>query len=88
MLPSTTSVIGPATLTSVPCGDAVPVFNRSTMCCVSHAATPASRGDVSDGAYQFCTGINPPARSSVLALAPSALRLAWQALQWPRASTR
>ena len=84
MLPATTSPIGPLTAPRVE----TPLASNSTISPGSPSATPACVGAVSDGAYQFCTGIKPPARSSVLALAPSALRLAWHALQWPSPSTR
>ena len=84
MLPPTTSPIGPATAPRAE----TPLRSSATMCGVSQPATLASSAEVSEGAYQFCTGISPPARSSVLEVAPSALRLAWQALQWPRPSTR
>src|SRR3954453_14537387 len=68
---STTSLIGPIT---VPRGD-TPVFSNATTSRTSQSATLDSSADVSDGAYQFCTGIRPPARSSGPAGAPSAFRL-------------
>ncbi len=58
--PPTTSVIGPITMPRAE----TPVFIRSTTCCTSPVGHAASCGDVSEGAYQFCTGIRPPARSS------------------------
>jgi len=67
-----------------------PSLSRLTICSRSHWLTPASCGEASDGAYQFCIGIKPPARSrsSAWLLAPSALRAVWQALQWPGPLTR
>ena len=53
----------------------------------SQSPTPVSRAELSDGAYQFWTGIRPPPMSSSFT-APRMLRLAWQALQWPSPSTR
>src|SRR5262249_59879203 len=77
-LGATAADIGPNT---APRGD-TPVRRRSTMSFTSQSPSPVSRLDVSDGAYQFCTGIRPPPTSSSLT-APSMLRLPWQALPWP-----
>ena len=84
VLPSTTSAIGPATDA---CGD-TPLCSSATTSSVGHCRTPASCASVSAGAYQFCTGISPPASPRPLAVAPKALRAPWQALQWPSPLTR
>ena len=83
VLPSTTPAMGPIT-------DAfavTPTFKSAVMSLIAQSPSPASTLDTSDGAYQFCSGMSPPARSGP-AVAPRALRAAWQALQWPRPLTR
>ena len=65
----TTAAIGPNTAPRAE----TPVRSKSMMSLISHEPRPVSRFDVSDGAYQFCTGINPPDTSSPLT-APSMLR--------------
>ncbi len=50
--------------------------------------SPASRLEVSDGAYQFCIGIRPPLKASDCEVPPSALIGEWHMPQWPSPSTR
>ena len=49
---------------------------------------PASRFDVSEGAYQFWFGIIPPSNAFDSLEPPSALIAVWHIAQWPRPSTR
>ena len=84
MLPYTTSAIGPMT---EPRGD-VPVLSKATTSRVRQSATPASRFEVSAGAYQFSIGMMPPARPRSSRVAPSWLRGPWHATQCPRPPTR
>src|SRR5215470_15017204 len=49
---------------------------------------PASLLFVSDGAYQFCMGMSPPAKAFSSELPPRALIAVWQVPQWPSPSTR
>ena len=49
---------------------------------------PASLFEVSEGAYQFCIGINPPSKACDSELPPSALIAVWHMPQWPSPSTR
>ena len=66
----------------------MPVRSSATTSSISHWPRPASRLDVSDGAYQSCSGMRPPDSSLSLTVAPSTLRLVWHASQWPSPSTR
>src|SRR5688500_10934197 len=79
VLLKTTSAIGPITEAR---GE-TPVFRRSTTWATSQSATLASRGDVSDGAYQPCIGMSPPESSRFSRVAPNTLRGLWHATQWP-----
>ena len=67
---------------------AMPVLSKATTSWRGQWATPASVFAMSEGAYQSCMGMSAPLKSWLLMLAPSALRSAWQALQWPRPRTR
>src|SRR6201996_9724993 len=58
------------------------------MSLVSQSPRPASLFDVSDGAYQFCSGIRPPANAAELTGPPIALIDVWHMPQWPRPSIR
>ena len=49
---------------------------------------PASRFDVSDGAYQFWFGIMPPSNAFDSLEPPSPLIAVWHIAQWPRPCTR
>src|SRR6201985_225974 len=80
----TTSAIGPNT---APRCD-TPVFSRALMSLMSQSPRPASLLDVSDGAYQFCSGIKPPAKADELTGPPIALIEVWHMLQCPRPSIR
>ena len=83
VLCNTTSAMGPSTEAR----GATPVCKSVTTSPTGQSASPASFLALSEGAYQFCIGIRPPARSSGL-LPPSASRAEWQAEQWPRPRTR
>src|ERR1700761_4029915 len=80
----TTSAIGP---TAAPRCE-VPFFSRALMSLMSQSPRPASLLDVSDGAYQFCSGIKPPAKADELTGPPIALIDVWHMLQCPRPSIR
>src|SRR5579863_9864894 len=80
----TTSAIGPNT---APRCD-TPVFRRAVMSLVSQSPRPASLFDVNDGAYQFWSGIKPPANAAELTGPPIALIDVWHMLQWPRPTIR
>ncbi len=84
MLPATTSAIGPIAAPRAPW----PSRSRRTTSSSGQSCTPASFGEAREGAYQPCMGICPPLKSGLFAVAPSALRGAWQAMQWPRPSVR
>ena len=53
----------------------------SVQCVSGQSATLASSREASEGAYHFCIGIGPPESSTDSLVAPSRLRLAWQATQ-------
>src|SRR6185437_5001656 len=80
----TTSAIGPNT---APRCD-TPFLSRLAMSVMSQSPRPASLFDVSDGAYQFCSGIRPPANAAELTGPPIMLIDVWHIEQWPRPSTR
>ncbi|MCY1537290.1 hypothetical protein D9M68_727790 [compost metagenome] len=80
----TTSAMGPVTM----CVPLRPVWNSATMSASSRSCTPPSAGSSSEGAYQPCADMNPPASDSMLLLPPRALRGTWQALQCARPFTR
>ena len=58
------------------------------MSLISQSPSPASRFDVSDGAYQFWFGIIPPSNSCDSFEPPSTLIAVWHIEQWPSPSTR
>lgn len=80
----TTSAIGPNT---APFCD-TPACSRSDSSCTCQSPRPSSLSFVSDGAYQFCSGIRPPANADELTGPPIMLIEVWHIEQWPRPSTR
>ena len=84
VLRSTTSAMGPVTQPRAE----TPVCSSATTSARGQSATLASWAAVSEGAYQFCIGIRPPDSGRRSSLAPQALRVVWQATQWPRPRTR
>ncbi len=66
----------------------VPLPRMSTMSWIDHSPSPASRLEVSEGAYQYWLGIRPPAKACDSLLPPSMLMAEWHMAQWARPSTR
>src|SRR6476620_7782514 len=65
-----------------------PTCSRSAISLSLHSPSPASRFDVSDGAYQFWFGIMPPSKALASLEPPRMLMAVWHIAQWPRPSTR
>src|SRR5471030_205002 len=80
----TTSAMGPYT---APRFD-TPDCSKSETSSMLQSPSPASLFDVSEGAYQFCTGIKPPSKRLEGELPPNALIAVWHIVQWPSPSTR